>query len=348
MKKIVGILSAAAVLAASVFAADVSAGVRLEGSLFNFDAASNKVTALSEKHNNEFYHAPISFAISDEKAGGQLKLTDKASNEVISDAWSIWIKPIDPLKITVGRWSTNLNQEHIGWCNSDSGIESDGYALSLGFDAFSMDLFFASGNGNAWFTKENEKDPELKELYLKVQYGADFGTINAMFNTINNFKDFRFGVGYNAKSLLPVGLWVNVIGTYAAEEFQRLRVEADVSGSIESIGYEVFLAGGYNFTTNVGAMNAFTGVEGWHKGGSYYLPKPAAFLGLMARVNIPLDAIRAYVQIEAGDLLAEKFSMIIKPGMITNIGICEFEAALSFTAQEKIIIDVPVSFKVSF
>ena len=42
MKKIVGILSAAAVLAASVFAADVSAGVRLEGSLFNFDAATKK------------------------------------------------------------------------------------------------------------------------------------------------------------------------------------------------------------------------------------------------------------------------------------------------------------------
>ena len=347
MKKIVGILSAAAVLAASVFAADVSAGVRLEGSLFNFDAATKKVTALSEKHNNEFYHAPISFAISDDKAGGQLKLTDKAGNDVLSDAWSIWIKPIDQLKVTVGRWSTNLNQEHIGWCNTDSGIESDGYALSLGIDAFSMDLFFASGNGNAWFTKEDGVDPVLKELYLKVQYGADFGTINAMFNTINNFKDFRFGAGYNAKGL-PVGLWVNVIGTYAAEEFQRLRVEADVSGSIESIGYEVFLAGGYNFATNVGAMNAFTGVEGWHKGGSYYLAEPAAFLGLMAKVNIPLDAIRAYVQIEAGDLIAKNFSMLIKPGMVTNIGACEFEAALAFTAQEKIVIDVPVSFKVSF
>ena len=40
--------------------------------------------------------------------------------------------------------------------------------------------------------------------------------------------------------------------------------------------------------------------------------------------------------------------MLIKPGMITNIGACEFEAALAFTAQEKIVIDVPVSFKVSF
>ena len=69
-------------------------------------------------------------------------------------------------------------------------------------------------------------------------------------------------------------------------------------------------------------MNAFTGVESWHKGGSGELKEPAAFLGLMAKVNIPLDAIRAYVQIEAGDLLAKNFSMIIKPGMVTNIGAC--------------------------
>ena len=95
-------------------------------------------------------------------------------------------------------------------------------------------------------------------------------------------------------------------------------------------------------------MNAFTGVDGWHKGGSYYLAEPAAFLGLIAKVNIPLDAIRAYVQIEAGDLLAKNFSMLIKPGMVTNIGACEFETALEFTAQEKIVINVPVIFKVSF
>ena len=44
MKKIVGILSAAAVLAASVFAADVSAKVKLTGSLLNY--ADDDFTAL--------------------------------------------------------------------------------------------------------------------------------------------------------------------------------------------------------------------------------------------------------------------------------------------------------------
>ena len=37
MKKIVGILAAAAVLATSVFAADVSAKVKLDGKLLNVD-----------------------------------------------------------------------------------------------------------------------------------------------------------------------------------------------------------------------------------------------------------------------------------------------------------------------
>jgi len=144
MKKIVGILAAAAI-AASVFAADVSAGVRLEGSLFNY--AGGNVTALTLKHNNQYYHAPIAFSISGEKAGGTLKLTDQdrgnfgktvdpaatgadADAIIKSSAWQIWIKPIDVLKLTFGCYKNVLNQETIGWYRTDSSIGDDGGALA--------------------------------------------------------------------------------------------------------------------------------------------------------------------------------------------------------------------------
>ncbi len=354
MKKIVGILAAAAV-AASAFAVDFSAGVRLEGSLFNYK--DNTVSLFKEAHVNEFYHAPISFSISDDKAGGQLKLSNVKSGDVVdgkdvvkADAWSIWFKPVDILKITVGRWSTNLNQEHIDWCNSDSGIEKDGYALSLSTAGFSWDIFLASGNNN-WFLAANTNggDPTIAEFYTKVQYAADFGTVNAFFNGANNFKDFRFGAGFNFGSTLPVGLWINAIGTYAGNDFQRIRAEADVSTKFGSIGWELFLAGGYDMKAGTQNYNdTFTGVEGWHVGGTYYRADPAAFLGFFTKFSIPADALNFYVILKDGDVLAKDFSMTVKPGFTTNVGCCAIECAVDLTLSKTFAIDVPVNFKVNF
>jgi hypothetical protein len=373
MKKIVGIIAALA-MAGAVFAVDFSAGVRLEGSLFNYNDGS--ISLFKEAHVNEFYQAPISFSISDDVAGGQLKISnvkdlevgkafdgfekdddgkitgvkEKAitlGNVVTADAWSIWFKPVDILKVTVGRWSTNLNQEHIGWCNTDSGIESDGYALTLATEGFSWDVFLASGNGNFFFTKADGADAVIKELYTKVQYGADFGTVNAFFNGANNLKDFRFGAGLNLSGL-PVGLWFNVIGAYVAEDFQRIRVEADVSTTFGSIGWELFLAGGYDMKAGAQCCNGFTGVEGWHVGGTYYRAEPAAFCGFYTRFNIPGDGMNFYVEIKDADVLAKDFSMTLKPGLTKNFGCCAFEMAIDATLAKKVAIDVPVNFKVSF
>ena len=357
MKKIVGIIAAVA-MAASVFAVDFSAGVKLQGSLFSYDAASKTVTMLEEHRVNHFYEKPISFAISSDKAGGSLKLSDvewdngtDLASGVTTDAWSVWFKPVDALKITVGRWSTNLNQEHIGWCNTDSGIETDGYALTLGLDSFSWDLFFAQGDNNPWFKKVGDGDAAVAELYTKFQFGADFGTINAMFNAINTFKDFRFGVGINLSGL-PVGLWFNVIGNYAAKDFQRIRVEADVSGNIDSIGYEVFIAGGYHMkAAGVGAANAFTGVEGWHVGGSYGLPAgkdSKAFVGMYAKVTFPIGNLGGFVEIKDGDFLVDNFSMQIYPGFTANVGGCEIKTGIDFQAQKDIKVSIPVEFAINF
>ena len=344
MKKIIGIIGAA-LLASSIFAVDFSAGVRLDGSLFKYDAGKKTVTMLQERHDNEFYHKPISFAVSSDKAGGALKLSDQAGNDVLTDAWSFWFKPVDALKITVGRWSTNLNQEHIGWCNTDSGIETDGYALTVGVDSFSWDLFFASGNNNNWFPKADGKDAEISEIYTKFQFGADFGTVNAMFNAINSFKDFRFGAGLNLAGL-PVGLWFNVIGSYAAEAFQRIRFEADVSGAVDSIGYELFIAGGYQMGKNSAAADKFTGVESWHVCGGPAAEK--AFAGFYAKVTFPLGNLGGFVELKDSNVLADNFSMTIYPGFTANVGGCDIKAGIDFTAQKDIVINVPVEFAINF
>ena len=353
MKKIVGIIGAA-LLASSIFAVDFSAGVRMQGSLFQYNNDKNEkgLTFFEEHHENQFYHVPFSFSVSGDKAGGQFKMSDVKDKTMTSDAWAVWFKPVDMLKITVGRWSTNLNQEHIGWCNTDSGIESDGYALSLNTAGFGWDLFLAAKNG-AWISKDDGKDVVVRELYTKVQYGADFGTINAFFNAMNTFKDFRFGAGYNAGSLLPVGLWVNVIGFYAGEKFERIRAEADVSTNFGSIGWELFVAGGYHMETSTNG-NDFTGVEGWHVGGTYGLSEKRAFVGAYTKFSIPVDAFGFYVEIKDGDFLADDFQINIKPGFNVNVGAATVGVAIDANIKAPkngdayCWIGMPLEFKISF
>lgn len=348
MKKIVGILAAAAI-AASVFAADVSAGVRLEGSLFNWDGSN--ASALTLKHNNQFYHAPISFSISDDKAGGQLKLTDLDANNgtksdgenydktapIVSSAWQIWFKPVDVLKITVGCWANTLNQEKIDWCNSDSKIAGDdgdlgSWVITLApVDGLSIDLAFTQAFGKAWFANS-----EIASLAFMMHYGADFGTISAMFDARSNFKDLRFGAGY-ANNFSGLDMFVNVLGFYKTD-FNKIRAEVYLGYAADALNIQAFIVGGYNLK---GGFDA----SWWHVGNS---GAAGAFVGMSAKFSYALDGITPYIYIKDVNFLADSFSMEIKPGFTTNVGCCAIELAVDITAASTIKVDVPVNFKVTF
>jgi len=353
MKKIVGILAAAAIFATSVFAADVSAGVRLEGSLFNWDGSN--ASALTLKHNNQFYHAPISFSISDDKAGGQLKLTDLDANNgtnpdpakpneydktapIVSSAWQIWFKPVDALKITVGCWANTLNQEKIDWCNSDSKIAGDdgdlgSWVITLApVDGLSIDLAFTQEFGKFWFQSN-----EIASLAFMMHYGADFGTISAMFDARSNFKDLRFGAGY-ANNFSGLDMFVNVLGFYNGDEFKKVRGEVYLGYAADALNIQAFIVGGYNLK---GGFDA----SWWHVGNS---GAAGAFVGMSAKFSYALDGITPYIYIKDTNFLADSFSMTIKPGFTTNVGCCAIELAVDITAASTIKVDVPVNFKVSF
>ena len=358
MKKIVGIIGAA-LLASSIFAVDFSAGVRLEGDLFNYSVSKkdgSAISALMEKHNNEFYHAPIAFSISGDRAGGTLKLTDKAGDDVLSSAWSIWFKPLDMLKITVGAHDFAINQEHIGWCNSETHLETTGFACNLAIDAFNMNLILNPGNGNAFMTAKGTADPEVAELAATFGYSADFGSVNAFFDAANTFNDYRFAAGYNAGGLLPVALWVNVIG-YAGdkfEEFKAIRGELDVAGTFGPVSNETFIAGGYNFKSMADFNGNFGGSESWHVG--YIGAAEKAFVGFYTKFSMPVNGFGLYLEVKDSNVLADDFAINIKPGFTKSVGACAIDLGISADIstkkadanQNKVAIGVPVSFAVNF
>ncbi|MBP5174706.1 MAG: hypothetical protein ILP07_02190 [Treponema sp.] len=156
-----------AAAAGIAFAAEVSAGVRLTTDVFHVDhndaADKNTISAFNITHENEFYHAPITFSVSGEKAGATLKLTTtKDAKDAFAGAWDIWFKPIDQVKFEVGVLKIAMNQEHIDWYRSASTIGDDGHGkgnfkLTLEpVEGFSFDAVLTTPGWNkAWLSKDN-------------------------------------------------------------------------------------------------------------------------------------------------------------------------------------------------
>ena len=343
MKKIVGIFAAAAVLATSVFAADVSAGVRIEGSLFDY--SKDSISALTINHNNQFYHAPIAFSISDDKAGGTLKLTDldgaDSPDTVQSRCWSIWFKPDDILKITVGEWTGAMNQEHIDWCNTDSGIgaEDGTYTLSLTpADGVSVDVTTVPGWGKAWMSKAGDADAAIAPLGLLFNYSADFGKISAVFEGKDNFKTLKFGAAY-ANNFSGFDMFVNVLGFYANDNFAKVRAELWGQYSADALTFQAFIVGGYN-------LKGGYDYSWWHVGKS---GAEGAFVGALLKLSYALDGATAYLYVKSVNFLADPFAIEIKPGVTTNVGLCAIECAADVNLNgSAVTFGIPVNFTVKF
>ena len=106
MKKIVMGIAAVA-MAASMFAADVSGRVHLDTKVFATDTKTviSKPASMGWDEDNTF----LKFAASTENSGAELWLQSASDNFAVDAAptasftqYSIWFKPVDALKITIG------------------------------------------------------------------------------------------------------------------------------------------------------------------------------------------------------------------------------------------------------
>ena len=377
MKKIVGILSAAAILAASVFAADVSAKVKVDGSILNLNE-NGDFSALQVKHNSEGWNPDFSFSVSGDNAGASMsfyygsiaaevtkcekddcwnkgktngwcghggKDSNALSNKynTFAQSYSVWFKPIDALKVTVGQYSTKINQETIDYSHSETAIDTQGIALDLNVDSFFATVFFAPGWGNDWFSAPKDGDVALSGLYFKAGYGADFGRIQGMFRLVDN-KNMWFGAGYD-NTFGSVKMFVNALAGINTDKGFSVRGEAFASTNIDIVGLSAYVAGGYT------ADGAPTGLSG------YKIAKPVVdkpTLGATFKATFALNGFTPYIYVKDANLLAENFEIEVKPGVTGNVGIMSYEVAVDVTIKApkegdaKFSLNVPLSATVSF
>ena len=345
MKKIVGIFAAAAVLATSVFAADVSAKVQLEGNLFKYDFDKSMSALDIAKPSDQAWNPIIATSVSNDEAGAEFCIY--TGNWEAEGGWNkawatgatnfkIWMKPADSIKLIFGHNAFNLNQEHITWSKTDSGVDSKGYSLNYAADGFSIDLGLLPGwgSGEAWMKKADGGDVEIGTTALKFQYGADFGTVNAILVANETFKDLKFGAGY-ANNFSGINMFVNVLGYYK-EKFNKVRAELYAEGNADALSWKVFP------------------VIEFYLDGDPTNPDSKINVPLWARGDYRLDAFGVYVQIEdpqgltkiASDKNANPWDdgFIAKVGATGNVGGASWDVAAKLHLKEKVQFSLPVVF----
>lgn len=368
MKKIVGILAVAALFATSVFASDISAATKIKGTIFS-RGADEKVELLGQGNDSHDYANPnLVMGISGDNFGASLKLTTDGGNKnVAQTTQTIWFKPVDALKISVGTYDLALNKEQIDWTESVTGLGGNGYVFSINAAGVGLDFFLNEGDGGAmWFSKaKNADDPTLKEFGVKFGYSADFGSIGAFVDinrsgnrwtyhdclTAAHADAAKYGVdkdgnpnkgildpkaeGAIKNMLFGAGYKNTFSGVttflnvvgYMGENFDWIRPELYVSGAADAFGYSLFAAP--VIWTNSDLNKDFE-------------------MELVAKVTYALDGFTPYAYFKANNLLADTFAATIKLGANGSVGGMGWNTWLQLDVADKTAISVPFELTVGF
>ena len=248
MKKIITGIAALAMLT-SVFAVDFTAGFQLKGDVLSYDGNSKNIDVFKLSHENTKDDKPFIFSVSSEKAGGTLKFYDDATGDIVANYWNIWFKPLDMLKVDLGNHDTKLNCESITWWRGKVLATSDwGIKATFNFDALSISAMLNAANGTYWASKPNGGDLALGETALYASYGADFGTISALFVAKDTFKNIAIGAGYK-NTFGSITMFADAAFNYVdkkADAYKNdtrsnLAVDADVKYAQDALSAEAYV-----------------------------------------------------------------------------------------------------------
>ncbi len=324
---------AAVAMAASMFAVDFSANLRLEGNLFSYDKASKTVKVLSDSARiSEWYKAPaMAFSVSSDKAGGSFYLDNNNGGAFNVDHYAIWFKPFDIMKVEIGAADGfALNSETIDYTQAITGIGD--YSVSINTNGF-----FAGVNVAAdLITKVGDGKAAINQIYGKLAYGGDWGTVGAIAKFNNSFKQMAFGAGYAgnfgsvstfvdvyyANCAYTEGLRNNWENFYGADK--PVIIDAFAKQQIDAFGWAVYT--GVVVPTGTGDTSVLA----------------------KAKLTYAVGGVTPYIFVEDKNILAKDFSMVIQPGVTGNLGGMAWEVACKVTAQEALKVEVPFNVTIAF
>ena len=364
---------AAVAMAASLFAADVSAGTKIKGDIFGLDKDGN-ISVLKQTNDSHDYANPnFAFSVADEKAGASIKITtdgntnamkgvkatfdaDAKTVKVEADGTvgplpylttqTIWFKPFDFLKVTVGTYDVALNKETIDWTESNTDLGTEGFLLSVDASGFTLDVGLNNGDDAYWITKGKDSDLVLKNTFIKAGYNADFGSIGAYvaFNkttkwwgshtnhylgNLNGKTGIDIGAGYKG-AFGGINTFVNVIAYMYDSEMQWIRPEVFVGGGFDAFGFSLFAAPSIYLGDKVKANKE-------------------AQCEVVAKLTYGLGGVTPYVYFKDDDVLAKTFASTVKLGATGSVGLMGWNTWVQMDISgSDVAVSVPFELTVSF
>lgn len=354
MKKIITVATMAAMVAGAAFAAEASATVQGKGSLLTLEKGKDPTAlSLEDVKGND---TAVEFKVEGEKAGASVKIKnggitptgsvvvvpdDPATTDVneevkaptgvsvnVFDDASIWIKPVDQVKLSLGGIGGKLAEDV-------AKLEGKGYGLTLSVDPLTVELGFgAADKFGDWFNGD-----KVGVTTAKVAYKADFGTVTGFF-------------GYN--------------GQVAATE-NNVKFGAQFSGSADAISYDVAVGGAANteassdqFKLVEAAVVVKYAADPLTVTGKV-LPKinvgkedskELVDLKLNAKVEYALEDFTGYAEVTAEDVVADALKFTVNPGVKGKIDSAEWDAGVKVELTTgdagTYKVTVPVSLKLAF
>ena len=131
------------------------------------------------------------------------------------------------------------------------GTSDWGIKATFSFDALSISAMLNAGNGAYWASKPNKGDFSLGETALYASYGADFGTISALFVANDTFKDIAIGAGYK-NTFGSITMFADAAFNYVDKKAKaykdinvnkrsNLAVDADVKYAQDALSAEAYV-----------------------------------------------------------------------------------------------------------
>ncbi len=340
MKKIVGILAAAAV-AVSAFAVDFSAGFQLKADLFNYDGGFK---AFSVWNQNAKDDKPFIFSVSTDRVGATLKFYDanwddnnaalqygKTLPSIMSaHAYNIWFKPFDMVKIDLGCQDIALNKEHVTWWKGNitggkmtgwDGVGEWGYKATVNVDAFELAVALLSSPSTYWLNGSS-----VGETVFYAGYAADFGKINVLFDAKSTFSNLMVAAGYS-NTFGDVAIFADAMFR-AKNGANTIAIDFDARYNKDGIGLEAY----FNWSTALANISLSSMRVACYAKGSYALNGGSLFL-----------------KFEDDNIIASSFGADITVGYDGNLGPMSYEvAAMVSVAGSTFKFSTPCYFRIGF
>ncbi len=372
MKKIVGIIAAAA-MAASVFAVDFNARVYMTGNIANGTIDSNgddkKEGAVNfwnlAKQDQKDADALVLSANGD-KAGAQFQMwyqyTGGDTSALKIRSTSLWFKPIDMLKVTIGDVDVGTYKEMIDWWKVASGEKAadhktytwSSYATvsGAGLSAeltpidglwITAGVVAAPGNNMASITFNDNKEDETYGAYgvaAKYSFNNLLGIpLSAAISWRDNGKDSTkiLAIGADYGNNFAAGLYAMMNVRLRFEKETELSKDVSLGG----------IALDNYFKYSVGALNIQARLPITIRGfGSD--KTDLSYMCYEAKVTYAFDSFNVYLDIENDNAcIFDKNSaketfldMNVQPGVTFNVGSCALDVGLNVDVPNKKVANI--------